>query len=345
MDHAVLSPNWKKLEATLKSTRYEPQNSERILKHRLEPRSTTDRERRRTTRMGAYVSSLPTASYGLAPPSLTPGELVSTRRKVSQPAMAPKQARHYVALDCEMVGTRDVDEAPSSIRTHDPKENSVLARVSIVDYNLDVLYDAYVIQPLSVKISDFRTPWSGITPYHLRPENKMTKPKSFACVHEEVKTLLQGRVLVGHALKGDLGVLGIEHPKVMLRDTSKHPPFRTMACEWAGSSMARRKGGQGDARNRGSTPSLKRLARSLLGLQIQEDENGHDSIEDARAAMALYKIRRKEFERFKPGRQIPQDSSQSRTSPLQGIVQEHPADSRPSAATEKRRKRKAKKRR
>lgn len=37
---------------------------------------------------------------------------------------------------------------------------------------------------------------------------------------------------------------------------------------------------------KGSTPSLKRLAKELLNIDIQSGE--HSSVEDARAAMQLY---------------------------------------------------------
>ena len=38
-------------------------------------------------------------------------------------------------------------------------------------------------------------------------------------------TLLKGKVLVGHALKNDLKVLLLSHPRHMIRDTATHRPF------------------------------------------------------------------------------------------------------------------------
>lgn len=59
-----------------------------------------------------------------------------------------------VALDCEMVGTGPGGHC------------SELARCSILDYHGNVLYDKYV-RP-SQRVTDYRTPWSGISKHHLR---------------------------------------------------------------------------------------------------------------------------------------------------------------------------------
>lgn len=37
--------------------------------------------------------------------------------------------------------------------------------------------------------------------------------------------LLKGRILVGHALKNDLDVLMLSHPRQMIRDTAKYRPY------------------------------------------------------------------------------------------------------------------------
>ena len=43
--------------------------------------------------------------------------------------------------------------------------------------------------------------------------------KTFEVVQKEVSDLMNGRVLVGHALSNDLNVLFLSHPKVDTRDT------------------------------------------------------------------------------------------------------------------------------
>lgn len=154
-----------------------------------------------------------------------------------------------VALDCEMVGVGD-------------DKTSALARCSIVDYEGDVLYDTYV-KP-DKPITDYRTQWSGIRPKHMK------NAISFRPARKKVKRMIKNRILVGHALQFDLKILRLKHYSDLIRDTSKHIPLRALA---------------GFPRN--STPSLKRLTRQLLKWDIQVNE--HSSVEDARAAMLLYR--------------------------------------------------------
>jgi RNA exonuclease 4 len=45
----------------------------------------------------------------------------------------------------------------------------------------------------------------------------------------------------------------------------------------------------------GRTPSLKGLVEKLLGVEIQTGR--HDSVEDARATMALFRLEKESFER------------------------------------------------
>lgn len=135
---------------------------------------------------------------------------------------------------------------------------SMIARVSIVNKFGYCLYDKYV-KPRE-KVQDYRTAVSGIYPHHLK------NGEEFFIVQKEVADILRGRILVGHALKNDLAVLFLSHPWKNLRDTSRYKPFKQIT--------------------KASTPSLKRLALELLGIEIQVGE--HNSVEDARVAMQLY---------------------------------------------------------
>ena len=166
-----------------------------------------------------------------------------------------------IALDCEMVG---VGEGKSS----------ALARCSIVNYDGHVIYDSYV-KP-DQEITDYRTKWSGIRPSH------MLHAISFRKAKKQVKRLLRKHVLVGHALQSDLGVLKIRHPSTLTRDTAKFVPLRALA---------------GLPLN--STPSLKRLTSQLFNSVIQENE--HCSVEDARAAMRLYRLCEEKWEKHLHG--------------------------------------------
>lgn len=162
-------------------------------------------------------------------------------------------------MDCEMVGIGDGTE-------------SMIARVSIVNKHGYCLYDKYV-KPRE-KVVDYRTSISGIRPEQLQ------NGVDFAIVQKEVADILRGRVLVGHALKHDLAVLYLSHPRKYLRDTSRYKPFRQIS--------------------KGSTPSLKKLARELLGIEVQVGE--HNSVEDARTAMQLYMLYKNKWEMERKGR-------------------------------------------
>ncbi|KAI9028549.1 exoribonuclease Rex4 [Hyaloraphidium curvatum] len=161
----------------------------------------------------------------------------------------------YVAMDCEMVGVGD------------DGERSVLARVSIVNFHGQVVLDRYV-RPVEF-VQDFRTHVSGIRKFHLRDAIPLRQAQ------EEVAAILKDRIVVGHALANDFDVLLLSHPHRMVRDTAQYRPFRKEF-------------------GKGRTPGLRKLAKGILGLEIQGGE--HSSIEDARAAMLIYKSRRDEWE-------------------------------------------------
>ena len=148
-----------------------------------------------------------------------------------------------------------------------PDHDSVLARVSIVNFNGDQVYDSYV-RPKEM-VTDWRTHVSGIAPKH------MVEARTLEAAQKEVADIMDGRILVGHAVSNDLDALLIGHPKRDIRDTSKHPAYRKIAG--------------------GGSPRLKMLAEHFLGLKIQE--GAHSSVEDARATMALYRREKDSFER------------------------------------------------
>ncbi|KAM7415052.1 hypothetical protein PAMA_019738 [Pampus argenteus] len=164
-----------------------------------------------------------------------------------------------VALDCEMVGTGPGGRC------------SELARCSILDYHGNVLYDKY-IRPCQL-VTDFRTRWSGIQRHHLR------NATPFAQAREEVLRILEGKVVVGHSVYNDFEALDMLHPGHMVRDTSMTRFLSRLA---------------GFPRER--CPSLKILANKLLNRKIQVGKRGHCSVEDAQAALDLYKLVEGEWE-------------------------------------------------
>jgi RNA exonuclease 4 len=42
---------------------------------------------------------------------------------------------------------------------------------------------------------------------------------------QDVSRLLEGKILVGHALHNDLDVLMMNHHRTMIRDTACYPPY------------------------------------------------------------------------------------------------------------------------
>ncbi|XP_054632733.1 apoptosis-enhancing nuclease-like [Dunckerocampus dactyliophorus] len=165
-----------------------------------------------------------------------------------------------VALDCEMVGTGPGGRC------------SELARCSILDYHGDVLYDKYV-QPCH-PVTDYRTRWSGIRRHHLRDATP------FAQAIEEILSILEDKVVVGHSVYNDFDVLDMVHPAHMVRDTAASHHLAHLA---------------GFPRQR--CASLKIMAKKLLNRHIQVGKSGHCSVEDARASLDLYKLVEDEWER------------------------------------------------
>ena len=274
--------------------------------------------------MGSTASSQrhtdPTTNPTNTSPSLhnyhPPDRSVTTNATTDPPKPQPPTPGRHIALDTEMVGTLAHPPHALPPSRHPPHTYSILARVSLCTYDLQTLYDAYVLPPSDTPVADYRTPFSGITAWHLNPRNKSTNPKPLAVVQREVAALLQHRVLIGHDLPGDLAVLGLTHPKADTRDTAYFPQFRLFAAGAAPvPGLSRREGGLGKkgsaanvaARNHGQVmagkkPSLKMLAQDYCGLEIQKGGTGHDSVEDARATMAVYKRVKTEFDQWIVGR-------------------------------------------
>lgn len=168
-----------------------------------------------------------------------------------------KDIGKFVSMDCEFVGI-----GPDG-------KDSALARLSITNFYGHVVMDEFV-KPRET-VTDWRTWVSGVKPEHMK------NAISFKDAQQKCANILKGRVLVGHAIKHDLEALLLSHPRSMIRDTARHMPFRK---EYA----------------QGKSPSLKKLAKEILKVDIQEGQ--HSSVEDARMTMLIYKSDKKEFERL-----------------------------------------------
>ncbi|CAH8442378.1 unnamed protein product [Heterobilharzia americana] len=161
-----------------------------------------------------------------------------------------------VALDCEMVGVG-------------PEKSNALGRISIVDYAGEVLYDV-IVKP-EKEISDYRTPWSGIR------QKDMSRGIPYSCVHEDVKSIIENRIVVGHMIENDFSVLNLKHPFHLVRDTGKVSYLKLLADFPVKIPVG-----------------LRALSLRLFGICIQDHE--HCSTEDARASMALYRLVEKQWE-------------------------------------------------
>jgi len=144
--------------------------------------------------------------------------------------------------------------------------DNMVARISLVNAHGECVYDKYV-KPTE-DVTDYRTAISGI-----REEN-LVSGEEFDVVQKEVCEMIEGHRMVGHAINHDFKVLHLSHPKRDIRDTSKYKPFRAIAHT--------------------KHPALKKLCQLVLGIRIQDGE--HDSICDAKAAMQLYQLHKRDWE-------------------------------------------------
>lgn len=190
-------------------------------------------------------------NLGAKNPSLA---LASAKDKINHGLSEGLEVGKYVAIDCEMVGVGTGGY------------ESALARVSIVDFHGNQVYDSYV-KPKE-RVTDWRTAVSGIS------IKQMRFARDFEEVQQTVSKLLENRMLVGHDLKHDLDALKLSHPARDIRDTAKYHNFKKYG--------------------NGRKPALRTLAQEILGVEIQS--GAHSSIEDARVTMLLFRKHKSGFD-------------------------------------------------
>lgn len=185
--------------------------------------------------------------------ALSPELFRSTPQRQST---GPHEKRKAVALDCEMVELTTC--------------HSELAYLSAIDFLTgEVLIDSFVVPTGTVAC--WRTRFSGIDADNMGEAMRSDKAlRGWHAARDKLWEFIDDQtVLVGHALENDLQVLGIFHPRIV--DSSiltaeavfnTLPPDEKFPRVWG----------------------LKKLAKVLLGQDIQTSDNGHSALEDAYAA-------------------------------------------------------------
>lgn len=189
-----------------------------------------------------------------------------SKQKSINDSIPTVEKQKYIAIDCEMVG----------IGIEGKK--SALARVSAIDYDGNVLLDTHVRVP--ERVTDFRTHVSGVRPKDIASTN--ANAVDHATIRTTVGQLLHNKILVGHALHNDLSVLMLSHPRKDMRDTARYKPFMRPSGRSGGKLRPRK---------------LRDLVHEQLGTKIQEVGKAHDSVDDARASMELFKVVRAKWEK------------------------------------------------
>lgn len=157
---------------------------------------------------------------------------------------------HTFAVDCEFCDTAS---------------GKVLTRISIVNFQSEVVYDTYV-KP-DEKITNYQTRYSGITEEIL--EGVTTTLEE---VQSKVLSIVSSSdILIGHSLESDLRVMRLRHPRVIdsALTYEHHKGFP-------------------------QKPGLRWLSEQYLKRLIQQGEatgNGHSSIEDLIASLDLIKMK------------------------------------------------------
>ncbi|CEL09716.1 hypothetical protein ASPCAL12848 [Aspergillus calidoustus] len=176
----------------------------------------------------------------------------------------PQSLPRIVAMDCEMVG----------MEGHPGGQYTV--RICLVDVLTgEVLMDHVILPPAGVRITDWRTQYSGMTQAVIdlyRREGRTVQGHQGAI--DFMRQILDNRAhFVGHALHNDFNALGITHGNVI--DTA------LLTQQAVTDQMA-----QAKERGRcGSMWSLSKLCKRFLSREIQVGH--HSCLEDTYAAREL----------------------------------------------------------
>jgi len=170
-----------------------------------------------------------------------------------------------VAIDCEMVAlsTEEAFVNSDGRKVVTQQSQLSLARVSCTTESELVFIDDYIVTPEPVV--DYLTRFSGLVPGDLDPATSKHHLVPLRTAYVKLRYLVdRGCIFVGHGLMKDFRVINIFVPPEQILDTVHL--FHMKSTRFL---------------------SLSFLASVLLGLDIQSKT--HDSIEDARTALMVYK--------------------------------------------------------
>jgi RNA exonuclease 4 len=171
-------------------------------------------------------------------------------------------ANEPVALDCEMVQVGN---------------NPVLAQVVIVDANEHVVFSEMVLPPSGQVVTTYITWITGFT------KDSFKNAIAFDKCMEQVRSILQGRILVGHNLVSDFKAMHYTHPIELVRDTASHQLYQSENTITTKEVDA---DGNPVVKKRFQARKLKVISEEFLGVKMQKKI--HFAAEDAIAAMRLY---------------------------------------------------------
>jgi PAB-dependent poly(A)-specific ribonuclease subunit 2 len=205
---------------------------------------------------------------GLTPHSTNSGE--RTYRPLEPSVEVPGEGT-IIALDAEFVSVRQPEIAVTSEGNHETIRPTVhaLARVSVIRGSGEHEQEPFIDDYIAIKepIVDYLTSFSGIRQGDLDRKTSKHNLVTLKTAYKKLWVLLNlGCKFLGHGLKQDFRVTNIHIPKSQVIDTIDLFYDKTLGHRRI---------------------SLAFLAWSLLKEEIQLET--HDSIEDARTALKLYR--------------------------------------------------------